>query len=165
LRLSAISDCSRRRRGDRPAADPRLAPVSTRNRVWLRNSSSGALAAFLGLALPSFSTRRSRKFQSTTRLTQQSRPSPANVLQISRDSEALLNIVVKADPDRLLAMDCFDPRRGRGLFNTYPARLPGLRYPLDYVFHSPHFVVSNMQVLPRFQSNHLALAVSLVLKD
>jgi endonuclease/exonuclease/phosphatase (EEP) superfamily protein YafD len=57
-----------------------------------------------------------------------------------------------------------DPRRGRGFFNTYPARLPGLRYPLDYVFHTPHFAVSDMQVLPRFQSDHLALAVSLALK-
>ena len=30
-----------------------------------------------------------------------------------------------------------DPRRGRGFFNTYPAGLPGLRYPLDYIFIRP----------------------------
>jgi endonuclease/exonuclease/phosphatase (EEP) superfamily protein YafD len=58
-----------------------------------------------------------------------------------------------------------DPRRGRGFFNTYPARLPGLRYPLDYVFHTPHFAVCEMRVLPRFRSDHLALAVALALKD
>ena len=58
-----------------------------------------------------------------------------------------------------------DPRRGRGFFNTYPARLPGLRYPLDYVFHTPHFAVCEMRVLPRFQSDHLPLVVALVLKD
>ena len=50
-----------------------------------------------------------------------------------------------------------DPRRGRGFYNTYPARLPGLRYPLDYVFTTPHFDVSGMQVLPRFGSDHLPL--------
>jgi endonuclease/exonuclease/phosphatase (EEP) superfamily protein YafD len=58
-----------------------------------------------------------------------------------------------------------DPRRGRGFFNTYPAGLPGLRYPLDYVFHTPHFAVSEMQVLPRFKSDHLPLVVEIVLKD
>jgi endonuclease/exonuclease/phosphatase (EEP) superfamily protein YafD len=54
-----------------------------------------------------------------------------------------------------------DPRRGRGFFNTYPAALPGLRYPLDYVFHSPHFTIQKMRVLPRFASDHLPLLVVL----
>jgi endonuclease/exonuclease/phosphatase (EEP) superfamily protein YafD len=58
-----------------------------------------------------------------------------------------------------------DPRRGRGFFNTYPARLPGLRYPLDYVFHTPHFSICEMRVLPRFRSDHLALVVALALRD
>lgn len=58
-----------------------------------------------------------------------------------------------------------DPRRGRGFFNTYPARLPGLRYPLDYVFHTPHFAICEMRVLPRFRSDHLALVVTLALMD
>lgn len=50
-----------------------------------------------------------------------------------------------------------DPRRGRGFFNTYPAGMPGLRYPLDYIFHTRHFAVREMRVLPRFQSDHLPL--------
>ena len=58
-----------------------------------------------------------------------------------------------------------DPRRGRGFFNTYPARLPGLRYPLDYVFHTTHFAVCDMRVLPRFRSDHLALIVTLTLEE
>ena len=57
-----------------------------------------------------------------------------------------------------------DPRRGRGFFNTYPAGLPGLRYPLDYIFHTPHFGVCDMRVLPRFASDHLPLAAALCLK-
>lgn len=57
-----------------------------------------------------------------------------------------------------------DPRRGRGFFNTYPAGLPGLRYPLDYVFHSTHFAIGSMEVLPAFGSDHLPLAVTLELK-
>ena len=56
-----------------------------------------------------------------------------------------------------------DPRCGRGFFNTYPAHLPGLRYPLDYIFHTPHFAVCDMRVLPRFQSDHLPLVASLCL--
>ena len=55
------------------------------------------------------------------------------------------------------AGDLRDPRRGRGFFNTYPARLPGLRYPLDYVFHTKHFSVCNMRVLPKTGSDHLPL--------
>jgi endonuclease/exonuclease/phosphatase (EEP) superfamily protein YafD len=55
------------------------------------------------------------------------------------------------------AGDLRDPRRGRGFFNTYPARLPGLRYPLDYVFHTKHFSVGSMRVLPKTGSDHLPL--------
>jgi endonuclease/exonuclease/phosphatase (EEP) superfamily protein YafD len=58
-----------------------------------------------------------------------------------------------------------DPRRGRGFFNTYPAGFPGLRYPLDYIFHTPHFTVRHMRVLPRFGSDHLPLVVALCLVD
>ena len=55
------------------------------------------------------------------------------------------------------AGDLRDPRRGRGFFNTYPARLPGLRYPLDYVFHTKHFSACKMRVLPKTGSDHLPL--------
>lgn len=58
-----------------------------------------------------------------------------------------------------------DPRRGRGFFNTYPAGIPGFRYPLDYIFHSRHFAISNMRVLPRFASDHLPLLATLYLCD
>ena len=56
-----------------------------------------------------------------------------------------------------------DPRQGRGFFNTYPARLPGLRYPLDYVFHTKHFSVCKMCVLPKTGSDHLPLIAVLEL--
>ena len=57
-----------------------------------------------------------------------------------------------------------DPRRGRGFFNTYPAKWPGFRYPLDYVFHTPHFSICSMKVLPNFGSDHLPLVVTLEIK-
>jgi endonuclease/exonuclease/phosphatase (EEP) superfamily protein YafD len=58
-----------------------------------------------------------------------------------------------------------DPRRGRGFYNTYPARLPALRYPLDYIFNTPHFDVARMRVLPRFGSDHLPLIAALHLRS
>jgi endonuclease/exonuclease/phosphatase (EEP) superfamily protein YafD len=58
-----------------------------------------------------------------------------------------------------------DPRRGRGFYNTYPARLPGLRYPLDYVFTTAHFEIVDMRVLPKFGSDHLPLIATLLLTD
>ena len=54
-----------------------------------------------------------------------------------------------------------DPRRGRGFYNTYPARWPGFRYPLDYVFSTKHFSVGTMRVLPQFGSDHLPLVAEL----
>jgi len=58
-----------------------------------------------------------------------------------------------------------DPRRGRGFFNTYPSHMPGLRYPLDHLFHSAHFSLGEMRVLPSFSSDHLPLSISLYLDD
>jgi endonuclease/exonuclease/phosphatase (EEP) superfamily protein YafD len=58
-----------------------------------------------------------------------------------------------------------DPRRGRGFFNTYPAHMPGLRYPLDHLFHTPHFSLGEMRVLPSFGSDHLPLTISLYLDE
>lgn len=61
------------------------------------------------------------------------------------------------------AGNLLDPRRGRGFFNTYPAGIPGFRYPLDYIFHTPHFSICEMRVLPRYQSDHLPLIATLLL--
>jgi endonuclease/exonuclease/phosphatase (EEP) superfamily protein YafD len=58
-----------------------------------------------------------------------------------------------------------DPRKGRGFYNTYPARWPGLRYPLDYVFTTRHFCLRRMRVLPGFGSDHLPLVAELKLES
>jgi endonuclease/exonuclease/phosphatase (EEP) superfamily protein YafD len=63
------------------------------------------------------------------------------------------------------AGELLDPRRGRGFYNTYPAWLPGLRYPLDYIFNTFHFDVGAMRVLPSFRSDHLPLIAVLHLRE
>lgn len=57
-----------------------------------------------------------------------------------------------------------DPRVGRGLFNTFHAGHWFLRWPLDHVFHSPHFSVVDIRRSPAFGSDHFALQVTLVLE-
>lgn len=57
-----------------------------------------------------------------------------------------------------------DPRKGRGMFNTYHAKIPLMRWPLDHVFHSDHFLVRDMQRLPAFCSDHFPVYVRLVLQ-
>ncbi len=54
-----------------------------------------------------------------------------------------------------------DPRVGRGMFNTFHADYPLLRWPLDHLFHSEHFTVSELRRLPAFGSDHFALLVEL----
>ena len=50
-----------------------------------------------------------------------------------------------------------DPRVGRGLFNTFHAAIPLLRWPLDHVFHSRHFSVETIERLPAIGSDHFPL--------
>jgi endonuclease/exonuclease/phosphatase (EEP) superfamily protein YafD len=54
-----------------------------------------------------------------------------------------------------------DPRRGRGLYATYHADYPVLRYPLDHLFHSREFRLRRMAVLGHFGSDHFPLLVEL----
>lgn len=54
-----------------------------------------------------------------------------------------------------------DPRIGRGLYSTFPARWPGMRWPLDHVFHDETFSLVRLERLPGFGSDHLPVLVEL----
>ena len=57
-----------------------------------------------------------------------------------------------------------DPRIGRSLYTTFPARLPisWLRYPLDHVFHSDEFRLRHLRTLTAKGSDHRAVVAGLV---
>lgn len=54
-----------------------------------------------------------------------------------------------------------DPRRGRGMFSTFHAHYPLMRWPLDHVFVSEHFTLRRMARLPRFGSDHFPILATL----
>ena len=56
-----------------------------------------------------------------------------------------------------------DPRVGRGLFSTYHARWPALRWPLDHVFHSDHFGLVRLERGPDVGSDHFPIFAELAL--
>jgi len=56
-----------------------------------------------------------------------------------------------------------DPRRGRGMFNTFHASYPFLRWPLDHVFHSKEFTLVDLKRLEPMGSDHFPIMVELAL--
>lgn len=54
-----------------------------------------------------------------------------------------------------------DPRVGRGMFNSYHADYPFLRFPLDHLFHSAHFKLIDMRRLPQIGSDHFPIYAAL----
>lgn len=54
-----------------------------------------------------------------------------------------------------------DPRVGRGLFNTFDTENRLLRYPLDHVFASQHFLLVELRRLPDIGSDHFPMFVIL----
>jgi endonuclease/exonuclease/phosphatase (EEP) superfamily protein YafD len=57
-----------------------------------------------------------------------------------------------------------DTRRGRGMYNTYNANLWIFRWPLDYVYVSHHWKVTELERLAYFGSDHFPFMVKLVLE-
>lgn len=54
-----------------------------------------------------------------------------------------------------------DPRRGRGFFNTFHAEHWYMRFPLDHVFHSPHFTINQIKRLGFVGSDHFPIQIDL----
>jgi endonuclease/exonuclease/phosphatase (EEP) superfamily protein YafD len=56
-----------------------------------------------------------------------------------------------------------DPRVGRGFFNSFDARFWFLRWPLDHLFHDPHFRLVSMTRLPHIGSDHFPMMFEVAL--
>lgn len=54
-----------------------------------------------------------------------------------------------------------DPRVGRGFYNTFHAKVPFIRFPLDHFFLSRHFSLIHFKRLPQFGSDHFPVYITL----
>ena len=54
-----------------------------------------------------------------------------------------------------------DPRVGRGLYTSFHAQYPIIRFPLDHVFHSKHFRLAELRRLPSIGSDHFPIFIAL----
>ena len=58
-----------------------------------------------------------------------------------------------------------DPRMGRGLYNTFNAKTPFLRFPLDHVFHSNCFELISLRRLGSVGSDHFPMLIELCYRE
>jgi len=74
-----------------------------------------------------------------------------------------LNDVAWSRTTRLLmrTTNLLDPRRGRGIYATFPVPAPWLRWPLDHIFHTAHFSVRSLIVEANIGSDHFPVYVVL----
>jgi endonuclease/exonuclease/phosphatase (EEP) superfamily protein YafD len=56
-----------------------------------------------------------------------------------------------------------DPRIGRGLYSTFNANWPFIRFPVDHAFVSRHLEVADFEVLPHVGSDHFPVFVRVTL--
>lgn len=54
-----------------------------------------------------------------------------------------------------------DPRVGRGMFNSFHAKYPFIRWPLDHLFHSRHFLLLEIKRLSSIGSDHFPMLIRL----
>jgi endonuclease/exonuclease/phosphatase (EEP) superfamily protein YafD len=54
-----------------------------------------------------------------------------------------------------------DPRRGRGFYNTFHAKYPVFRWPLDHIFHSSHFKLLAIERVDDVDSDHFPMFIKL----
>ena len=54
-----------------------------------------------------------------------------------------------------------DPSRGRGFYNTFHAKIPFFRWPLDHVFHSSYFKLASMNRAKKIDSDHFTMYIVL----
>lgn len=54
-----------------------------------------------------------------------------------------------------------DPRIGRGLYSSFHANYPIIRFPLDHVFHTNHFRLAELKRLPNIGSDHFPIYIAL----
>lgn len=54
-----------------------------------------------------------------------------------------------------------DPRVGRGMYNSFHAQIPCMRWPLDHIFHAPAFRLVELRRLDNCGSDHFPIFVRL----
>lgn len=58
-----------------------------------------------------------------------------------------------------------DPRIGRGLYSSFNAKYPFIRFPLDHLFHSNHFRLVELKRLESIGSDHFPIFIVLSRED